>query len=123
MKKILRGLLLVTLVLATLITAGIAKGTPGIPGMWLFPIGFAALFGAVYYGTGGIAVVAALAILSTLPTPAEASKMGDAPFCSYDGYLMQCYYYSWSACEQAVKHNPNARCVANPEKRGYRWTH
>jgi hypothetical protein len=39
---------------------------------------------------------------------------GSAPFCTYDGYNYQCYYYTWAACEQAVKFQPQARCVSRP---------
>lgn len=45
---------------------------------------------------------------------AYSSVMGSAPFCAYDGYNYQCFYYSWSACEQAVAYNQNARCVVHP---------
>lgn len=40
--------------------------------------------------------------------------MGNAPFCAYDGYNFQCFYFSWAACEQAVAYNPSARCVVHP---------
>ena len=38
---------------------------------------------------------------------------GTAPICSFDGYVMSCYYYTWQHCEAAVK-NTNMRCVVRP---------
>lgn len=39
---------------------------------------------------------------------------GNAPICTFDGFNYQCFYYSWSACEMAVRNMPMARCVVKP---------
>ncbi len=45
---------------------------------------------------------------------AYVSVSGSAPFCTYDGHLYQCFYYSWAACEMAAQYQPYARCVVHP---------
>lgn len=43
-----------------------------------------------------------------------AYVMGSGPICAFDGYNYTCFYWSWEACEMAIKHNPLARCVPRP---------
>lgn len=57
-----------------------------------------------------------LLVLSLLACASAAyaiNVMGSAPICTFDGYIYQCYYYTWDACENANM-NPNARCVSHP---------
>lgn len=38
---------------------------------------------------------------------------GNAPICSFDGFNLSCYYYTWPMCEQAIR-GTQYRCVINP---------
>jgi hypothetical protein len=44
------------------------------------------------------------------------SIFGNAPICAFDGYALSCYFFSWQHCENAIRNNPNMRCVMKPNE-------
>jgi len=59
----------------------------------------------------------ALIILALIANAAMLGKAGDSPICLFDGFVMDCYYYSWDDCEDARLRrwrSDQYRCVANP---------